>query len=79
MLYYLICDNENRIFAIHKTPESARFCFKRLTELTDSPPFIHLIEMESNEIGVITRHATLATYSKSSSVIVLPEGDDGAP
>ena len=79
MRYYLICDNENRVIAIHKTPESAGLCFKRFTEKEDAPRFIYLIEMESNEIGVIIRHATLASYSKRSSVIVFPEGNDGAP
>jgi hypothetical protein len=75
MRNYLIRDNENNILAIHKTPDSARFCFKKLTEKEDLPPFIYIQELETNDYGVVVRTDILATFSKVYSVI-LTEGDD---
>ena len=78
MRYYLIRDNEDNILAIHKTPDSAGVCFKRFTKAEDSPRFIYLQEVESNDTGIIIRTDTLATYSTRSCVIVFPEDDNGA-
>lgn len=72
MRYFLICDNENNVIAIHKTPESARLCFKNLTEKEEVPRFIYLNEVESNELGIIIRYRTLATYSSRYSIIMEP-------
>jgi len=70
MKYYLIYNTNNRVIAIHKTPESANLCFKRLTELDDTPHFIYLSEVEADEFGNVIRHETLATYSRGSGLTI---------
>jgi hypothetical protein len=69
MKYYIICDNTNRILAIHKVADSACACFQRMAKSDDTPQFLSLTRVETNDAGVVQKEFSIITFSKASGAI----------
>lgn len=68
--YFMICDNSNRIIAIHKIYDSSYTTFRKLIASLREVEFLSLIRVIVNEFGVVQNESALHTYSASSSIIV---------
>jgi len=68
MKYYIICENTNRILAIHKVSDSACACFHRM--MKSDPRFLSLVCVETNNDGITQQEYNLLTYSKSSAALI---------
>lgn len=70
MRYYIICENTNRILAIHKVADSACACFQRMAKSEDVPRFLSLVCIETDNSGITQHEYNLLTYSKSSGALI---------
>lgn len=67
--YYMICNNNNRVIAIHRIYDSSYASFRKLITACEYP-FLTLNYVVANQFGMIVSESILHTYSHSSSIIV---------
>lgn len=80
MKYYIICQDAGSILAIHKTKDSAAYCFQSIINKGDVERFLYMQEIDTDGHGMTTSERILFTYSKLLPMIIrqteLPPASD---
>ncbi len=72
MKYYIICDDTDRIMAIHKIYESAAYCFQSIINKGDFDRFLYIRMIDTDDHGLTIKEQTMMTYSKHLPMIIRP-------
>ena len=64
MRYYMICEHNNRVIAIHKTFESAFVCYTMLVIKGNYNTVLTLISISTDDYGIVISEAILQTTVK---------------
>jgi hypothetical protein len=62
MKYFLICDHNNHVIAIHKTFDSAYICYRMRSVKGDFKVVLTLTIVDTDDYGVVVSEIILHTY-----------------